>query len=245
MPKPLPLSPYSSSASGPNLSLLACLRNSLMPYFSFMRRYLRPPRLALGFSSGRGSAFFWGAGGGSCDLSRDCTIFSLSWTPTCPWGDSLNESTRAAKEHFPATSLTARLRKAGGVPNTRSDWKIRPTVLPAVAVEKPTDAFFCDPISIMFCAGMRERLRSPPACVSSRAARADPRMAVRLGAIKDILDSRYSNTSFLHSARCRASSAAPMTLSNSEGGSGEPVVMLAATVTAMMTVLGSKSDKSI
>mmetsp|Transcript_26695 Transcript_26695/g.52403 ORF Transcript_26695/g.52403 Transcript_26695/m.52403 type:complete len:245 (+) Transcript_26695:149-883(+) len=116
IPNPSPVPPYSSSASIPNLSLLACFLNSLIPYFSFMRRCLFPPLLFSLRRGGAGRAFFRGAGGGSMFFPRLLKICSLSFFPSAPSVLCLNSSTLAARPHFPVTSLMALLRNSAGVP---------------------------------------------------------------------------------------------------------------------------------
>mmetsp|Transcript_107 Transcript_107/g.360 ORF Transcript_107/g.360 Transcript_107/m.360 type:complete len:251 (-) Transcript_107:564-1316(-) len=232
-----------SSGSTPNFTRLINFRNSVCPYFSLMRRCLFPPRLARGLSSGGGSVFFCLAGGGSCALARDCRIFSRSCVPTCPRGDSWNESTRAARPHLPATSLTARFRNSMGVLKIKSLTMMMPCVW-YEDVAMPRSAFFCDPTNMMFCAGMRARFSRPPAAVISLAASAAPRRAERFGARPDIRLSKYSSTSRLQSFRRKASSQATIILSSSWRGSTVPAVMDAVTVMAMTAVFGKMSEKS-
>mmetsp|Transcript_112787 Transcript_112787/g.319049 ORF Transcript_112787/g.319049 Transcript_112787/m.319049 type:complete len:251 (-) Transcript_112787:533-1285(-) len=232
-----------SSGSTPNFTRLISFRNSVWPYFSLMRRCLLPPRLARGLSSGGGSVFFCLAGGGSAAFARDCRIFSRSWVPTCPSGDSWNESTRAARPHLPATSFTARLRNSMGVLRMRS----LTMMMPCVWYEDdamPSRAFFVEPTSMMFCAGIRARFSRPPAAVMSFAARAAPSSAERFGARPDMRLSRYRSTSRLQSFRRKASSQATIILSSSWRGSTVPAVMDAVTVMAMTAVFGRMSEKS-
>mmetsp|Transcript_71120 Transcript_71120/g.230155 ORF Transcript_71120/g.230155 Transcript_71120/m.230155 type:complete len:251 (-) Transcript_71120:515-1267(-) len=232
-----------SSGSTPNFTRLMSFLNSVWPYFSLMRLCLLPPRLARGRSSGGGSVFFCRAGGGSCALARDCRIFSRSCVPTCPRGDSWKESTRAARPHLPATSFTARFRNSIGVLRIRSLTMMMPWVW-YEDVAMPSRAFFCEPTSMMFCAGMRARFSRPPAAVISFAASAAPRSAERFGAKPDMRLSRYSKTSRLQSFSRKASSQATIILSSSCRGKTVPAVMDAVTVMAMTAVFGRTSEKS-
>mmetsp|Transcript_12115 Transcript_12115/g.20839 ORF Transcript_12115/g.20839 Transcript_12115/m.20839 type:complete len:246 (-) Transcript_12115:553-1290(-) len=233
-----------SSGSTPNLVRFSIFLNSDWPYFSLIRRCLLPPRLARGRSSGGGRVFFCLAGGGSCALAKDCRIFSRSCVPTCPSGDSWKESTRAARPHFPATNFTARLRNSMGVLTMRSLKKMIPCVLYAPE-PIPNRDFFCEPTRMMFCAGMRAKLRRPPAAVISLAASAAPSKADRFGARPDIRLSKYSRTSRLQSLSKKASSQPTSILSSSCLGSWVPAVMEAVTVMAMTAVFGRISEKSM
>mmetsp|Transcript_107111 Transcript_107111/g.302809 ORF Transcript_107111/g.302809 Transcript_107111/m.302809 type:complete len:251 (-) Transcript_107111:501-1253(-) len=233
-----------SSASCPNFTRLMSFRNSDWPYFSLIRRWRLPPRFARGLSSGGGRVFFWRAGGGSWALASDWSIFSRSCVPTCPRGDSWKESTLAARPHFPATSLTARLRNSRGVLRIRS----LTMMIPCVWYDDdamPSSAFFCEPTSMMFCAGIRARFSRPPAAVMSLAARAAPSSADRFGARPDMRLSRYRSTSRLQSFSRNASSQATIILSSSCRGSMVPAVIDAVTVMAMTAVFGRMSEKSM
>ena len=167
-------------------------------------------------------------------MIRACKICSRNCVPTCPRGDSRNESTRAASPVLPETNLIARFLNSIGVPAIISDVITIP-VLCAPAPLIPIKFFFKLPISMIFCAGIRARLSNPPAAVTNFAARLAPRRADKFGARPLIRDSKYKRTSRLQSFSENASSQPNKHCSKSSSSNKEPVDILKVTVIAMIT----------
>lgn len=103
---------YKIKLTSPKLRRLACFRNSVIAYRSFILRTRFPPRFFLLISIGFGRGFANLTGGGSCNLSNFFSISSLNCSPISPLKLWWLASTRAAKAHLAATKRAAFRRRS-------------------------------------------------------------------------------------------------------------------------------------
>lgn len=157
IPKPSPVSLYSSSASTPNFSLLKLCLTSVILNFWLNLCCFRPPLFFLGLSSGMGNAVFYFAGGGSWILANLLIICSFIMVPAEPSGEVLKKSILMHFATFVDSIRTNLVWNLAGVFWTNSSDPNNPLWSPYPLLENPSKARFYDPMTCILQAGIVAR----------------------------------------------------------------------------------------